>query len=90
MIDIEYSLVIDWFRQKYNFHIEFQYGKDKSSVWYCPVVYSLVRPNDNDGVIYNDLYEPLAELEQEEFFYKAREIAIIKCLEICEKKMKEI
>ena len=78
---IECSLVIDWFREKYNYHIEIHFGKDKSSVWFDPIIYTLKKPRD--GYAEDDwLYEPLNEVEQENTFYKAREQAILKALEL--------
>lgn len=76
---------IDWLREKYKLHIEIYFGKDKSSIWFDPIVYTLKKPRD--GYSEDDwLYEPLNEVEQEKNFYKARETAILKAIELCQKK----
>ena len=68
---IEYSLVIDWFREKHNMYIEITYegGLQKDTSLYSFQIWSNQTSNKSDKMNY----------------YKAREQAILKCIELCKR-----
>jgi len=67
---IEYSLVIDWFRKKYSLHITITSQSQESWQWHIQF------PHDS-----------LNKLWEEDFydFEEAREQAILKAIELCQK-----
>ena len=82
---IEYSLVIDWFREKYNIHIEIELTDNTMQFYYqyCIVDSKNREYHDEDMIdqatrIYN--YN-----EKFNTFYEAREQAILKAIELCKK-----
>lgn len=73
------SLLQKWLREVHEIHIENHFGKDKSSIWYNPKLFSLIKPNDGDDY-YEESYEELVELEQKDSYEEALEIALLAAL----------
>ena len=69
---IEYSLVIDWFREKHNMYIEITYegGLQKDTSLYSFQIWSNQTSDKSDKMNY----------------YKTREQAILKCIELLKNK----
>ena len=69
---IEYSLVIDWFREKHNMYIEITYegGLQKDTSLYSFQIWSNQTSDKSDKMNY----------------YKTREAAILKAIELCKEK----
>lgn len=77
------SLLQKWLREVHNIHIEIHYGKDKTTVWFTPKLFSLIKGKDGDSEdYYDELYEELVELEQEDSYEKALEIGLQEALKL--------
>ena len=71
---IECSLIIDWFRERYNWLIVVDVANSTE-------YYAAIREFDEDGCIISKI-----PYKNYPTYYKAREQAILKAIELCQKK----
>lgn len=72
-----------WLRDTHKLHIEVKFGKDKTTVWFEPEVYSLKNPKDGySEQEFNESYANLIELDSFDTYEKALEFGLYNALKL--------